>query len=195
MAKPGVGLVVDAETQTPIPGADVTIECRRYGYGGLLEEPGLVKTITRLTDEQGAYSVSLSDALPCDVFGVSATKQGYARGGFNDGGRPSEIPSRTFLVAFADVNIVKLKFLASLAAGSTSDSRFEYRLAYDSFVQSMKVAANLREIAFVKDHYCERLKSLYARLSESDRAYVSTLWAAYGTEKIDHRNVERYCEL
>jgi len=196
----GSGYVRDSVTRLPIPNATVTLECRRTKLYGSEK----VREVVVTTDNAGKYSFSFADVLGCDFAYVHAANPGYRESGSIHVGYGyssyGSIPEERFLTPISEVIMLRLQYLSIPLKATFSSKQNEYLSIYQSFFESKRIAASPREKVFVAENYCDRLKILYADLSDEDSASLRQYSVHYAwnnasdTRKIDHENeVIGYC--
>jgi len=174
------GRALDWATHEPIAGARMILECYR---NPLFQFEGTVhlRTVVQMTDGDGRYTFSRLDRLGCAVITFGGEKAGYSG---SDAGAlvgPLQIPAVVYLIKTADRVLFDLQHLVP-STGRISmqrDGSFvpdpygEYQDVYQSFYKAKRIAMTPREVAFVHEHFCDRLMSLYPRLSDDQRSSLA----------------------
>lgn len=206
----GSGEVLDWSTHQPVAGARVVLTCLRPHW---LQPEGevIVRTVPRTTDAAGRYSFSRADQAGCARIVVGAAKQGYATDftgpSLFNGRITAGDPNIHYLVKDSDAVWAELQRITPApGAGLTDpDGRTSmsgtYMLWFSPFVEARRIASTPRELAFVHEHYCAKLRGLYARLTETDREHVArftvTPYSFRGKTEtggtIDYAEVATYC--
>jgi len=179
-ARADSGRALDWATHEPIAGARMNLECYR---NPLFQLEGTVhlRTVVQVTDAYGRYTFSRLDMLGCAVITFGGEKVGYSG---SDAGAlvgPLQIPTIVYLIKTSDRVLFDLQHLVP-SAGRMSmqkdgrlvpDPYAEYQDVYQSFYKAKRIATAPREVAFVHEHFCDRLMSLYPRLSDDQKSSLA----------------------
>jgi hypothetical protein len=172
----GDGKVIDFVSKEPIPLAAVELTCTvpRHWHGS--DE----KKLRTESAADGSYHFDTSGLHDCDFFFARAFKAGYGLDHMTDtltnpGPETSRrIPKIVYLIKESDQPMVLLERLsdympaAPLVAGSNAPGLF-YDF-YMKFVASKRIATTPQMEAWVREHYCARLKTAWGLLSDRQRA-------------------------
>jgi len=204
------GRALDWATHEPIAGARMILECYR---NPLFQLEGSVhlRTVVQVTDADGRYTFSRLDELGCAVIAFGGEKVGYSGSDVGTLVGPLQIPAVVYLIKTSDRVLFDLQHLVPSTGrmimqkdGSfVPDPYGEYLDVYQSFYKAKHIAMTPRELAFVHEHFCDRLMSLYSHLSDDERsslANYNTPSFSYadkyyrGGSYADHASeVEHYC--
>ncbi|HET7343269.1 MAG TPA: hypothetical protein VFL90_17510, partial [Methylomirabilota bacterium] len=180
---PGGGVVLDTETDKPIAGAAVTLDCQRQHLHGSSH----LKDVTSVADAAGRYVFSFWQVARCDLAYPRVAKDGYTQI-LHNWSDYRHVPDYLYLTPLADAGLRRLREEARLTAGRFSVAQWEYLALFGAFYKSKRMAATDREREFVAQTYCPRLLALYERLTPTERATVATYSAApAGGQRIDHQ--------
>jgi hypothetical protein len=175
------GVVLNSRDRSPIRAAQVTAECRR---SNAFHGSHVVKTLQTSTDEQGIFRFNRWDLARCDFMFVKAARSGYAmtdtvdiRYGYT---AYEEIPGEVFLTPVEALGIQRLEFEFAMSGGTVTRGgkpypEGAYQSVFTAFYCSEKIAKSPEERRYVREHYCERLKSMAAALTPAARASLPTL--------------------
>ena len=94
---------------------------------------------------------------------------------------PLQIPAIVYLIRTSDRVLFDLQHLVPSTGrmmmqkdGSfLPDPYGEYQDIYQSFYKAKRIATYPREVAFVHEHFCDRLMSLYPRLTEDQKSALA----------------------
>ena len=174
------GRALDWATHEPIAGARMILECYRYP---LFQPESMVhlRTVVQVTDADGRYTFSRLDKLGCAVITFGGERVGYSG---SDAGilvGPLQIPALEYLIKTSDQVLFDLQHLVPSTGRMMmqKDSSFvpdpygEYQDVYQSFYKAKRIATTPREVAFVHEHFCDRLMSLYPRLTDDQKSSLA----------------------
>ncbi len=121
----------------------------------------------------------------CDFLGVSAAKPGYEMTNSVDirySHGLLDVPSKIFLTPVPALRMQRLESEFAVSNGTLSikdggllHMEDRYRTRFTAFYCSRLVAQTPEEMAYVKDHYCEPLRTLRAQLTPEERDNLRTL--------------------
>jgi len=174
------GRALDWATHEPIADARMILECYR---NPLFQLEGTVhlRTVVQVTDADGRYTFSRLDSLGCAVITFGGKKVGYSGSDAGTLVGPLQIPAVVYLIKTSDQVLFDLQHLVP-STGRMSmqkDGSFvpdpygEYQDVYNSFYKAKRIATTPREVSFVHEHFCERLMSLYPRLSDDQKSSLA----------------------
>ena len=175
------GRALDWATHEPISGARMILDCYRNPLLFQLEGTVHLRTVVQVTDRDGQYTFSPLDKLGCAVITFGGEKVGYSGSESGILVEPLQIPALVYLIKTSDRVLFDLQHLVP-STGRTSmqkDGSFvpdpygEYQDVYQAFYKAKRIATAPREIAFVHEHFCDRLLSLYSRLSDEQRSSLA----------------------
>ena len=175
------GRALDWATHEPIAGARMILDCYRNPLLFQLEGTVHLRTVVQVTDADGRYTFSRLDKLGCAVISFGGEKVGYSGSEAGTLVEPLQIPAVVYLIKTSDRVLFDLQHLVP-STGRTSmqkDGSFvsdpygEYQDVYQSFYNAKRIATAPREVAFVHEHFCDRLLSLYPHLSSEQRSSLA----------------------
>jgi hypothetical protein len=174
------GRALDWATHEPIAGARMTLDCSR---NPLFQPEGMVhlRTVVQVTDADGRYTFSHLDTLGCALITFRGEKEGYSGSDAGTLVGPLDIPPLEYLIKASDQVLFDLQHLLPSTGrmimqkdGSfVPDAYGEYQDVYQSFYKAKRIAATPREAAFVREHFCDRLVSLYASLTDEQKSSLA----------------------
>jgi len=179
------GTVVDPLSKLPVPGAQVTAECRR---DNLFHGSHTVAVFKTSSDDLGAFRFSQLALARCDFMFVEAAKVGYVMtrtvDGFYEYSNYQQIPRTIFLTRVGDERLVVLDSLLrdsnlDVRWQGLSDAESQSARVFANFSCSVKVAETPKERQFVREHFCERLKSAVHSIGATGVAKVSASGAGH----------------
>jgi hypothetical protein len=191
------GVVRDYVTKQPVAGAKLNLDCRETH---LSYTTSSIRTVQTISSQEGRYSFRFSDTWDCDYVVLIPEKPGYQNlFGF---GVPNmlfapfsaTVPEHAWLVAESDGPRLRLEgwLETSRAVPMRPGLPIEdYMRVFRPFNESKRIAADPRDIGWVRAHYCERLAELYAKTSTPERKLLAN--SAYGADYEIH--VRPYCNL
>lgn len=140
-----------------------------------------MRTVVPVTAADGRYTFPRLDKLGCAVITFGGEKVGYSGSEAGTLVGPLQIPAVVYLIKTSDRVLFDLQHLVP-STGRTimqkegsfaPDPYGEYQDVYQSFYKAKCIATAPREVAFVREHFCDRLISLYARLSGDQRSSLA----------------------
>lgn len=205
----GSGQVLDWSTHQPVAGARVMLTCLRPHW---LQPEGevIVRTVSRTTDATGRYSFSAADLSGCARVVVAVGKLGYAtdfNGATQFNGRITiGDPNIHYLVNDSDEVWAELQRITPAATAvvnnpdGTVSTSGSYMSLFTPFFEAKRIATTPREVAFVHEHYCAKLQSLHARLTQADEERIARFEVTYSfrgrfesARTMDYAEVATYC--
>jgi len=192
---------LDLSSNEPIPEAKIRLECRRY----LLHGSQKVKDIIVTTGADGKFTYTSHELSDCDFAYVNAEKPGYIETKTVDIRYAStdykNLPTKFYMTPVADARMQHLRFLSALAGGARPSKKDEYMGIYKLFFASKDTAETAQEKKYVHEQYCNRLLTLYDRLTESEKTLLKNEYVEYHwnnkmrSGKLDHdKEVVLYCK-
>ena len=170
----GHGRVLDALSRQPVPGATVKVTCATYEFF----HRSYTETRTAMSRApDGAFFVDPVDFRRCGDIWANAAKPGYAPNNTslsNVSEELNRIPEIVYLIDDRDVPMLTLRSiereipLYEFQAGP--DALRHFTGTYVSFMKSREIAGTPELDAWVRAHYCERLRATDALLSDAERA-------------------------
>jgi hypothetical protein len=178
-ARADSGRVLDWATHQPVAGARMVLDCSGDPW---FQVEGAVhlRTVVHVTDSDGRYSFSRLDKLGCTQIAFWGEKDGYIGTDAALTGAVN-IPAIAYLIKTTDRVMFDLEHLVP-SSGRTlmqkdgslvPDPYGEYLDVYRSFFKAKRIATSAREAAFVHEHFCERLVTLYVRLSDEQKSALA----------------------
>jgi hypothetical protein len=175
----GSGQVLDFRSKQPIAGATLTLGCQK---SNLIHGSRLLREVTTTSDAGGRYEFPRGTTNGCSYVVLHASKTGYEElegtGLAITMGFGSSVPKFAHLVAHHDLVPLKLdQYLSNSRAERISPKgpypEADYSTVAIPFEESKAIATSAAQVAWVRAHYCDRLKVLYAALNDQERARVS----------------------
>jgi len=189
----GSGTVLNSNTQAPIAGATVTLECMRKSG---LEGSTKVKDLSTSTDDRGRFSFSVFDVFKCDHAYVRPHMDGFFHTSVvdprYDTSYPNyeKIPERLYLTPVSEKRLQELKYEAVFMPKGAPSDPGGYSQLYRGFIRSKHIAKTDVEIKFVRDTYCAPLIVADRHLSDAERSELRKLRAGhplgFPSVSIDH---------
>jgi len=194
----GSGQVLDLETNEPINGAAVELDCRRNKFHG----SDSVRRVRYETNEGGKYKFSFSDVIGCSWVIVDAEKEGYIDSDqlwpHSNRFYPYSIPEVLYLTKESDAEKVRIRYLCSSVYLRLD--RTWYDKNYVSFMEAKARAITNEDRKTVSKCFCGPLLTIYESLNDDDinwlrsRSRTQYIGGKYINAKIDHeREVIPYC--
>jgi len=169
------GRALDWATNEPVAGARMTLDCSRAKLIGL-EGTVHLRTVRNVTDVQGRYSFAHLDLFGCDLVTFGGGKDGYS-GSYP---APGKIPAVVYMIKTSDRVLFDIQSVTPAGGIKVLKNgvwepcpQCDYDDFFRAFFKAKRMAATLREIAFVHEHYCDRLIGLYAQLTDEDKASLT----------------------
>jgi hypothetical protein len=181
VARAQSGQTLDWYTREPIAGVELTLDCEGMPF---FQPEGHrhIRTVSRRSDSAGRYSFPVTDRIGCQEITLYARKDGYGTWfpSPEDAVAGRSIPGVTYLVKTSDTVWYELeRYTPSPTPGIRGlDGSIAWLYVYtewfEAFFKMKRIATTPREVAFVNEHYCTQLRTLYTRLTDAEKASTAT---------------------
>lgn len=198
---PGGSVVMDAETNRPLPGADVTLNCETSRG---LEGAELVRRVTKTTDAQGRYYFGRMDVFGCLFGSLRVEKEGYVSLS------PGEVVFKDAgglglaMIRAERATLHRLSMAAGSIQGHADDAlkpgarvTYGYARAHEQFLTARELAQSPQERAYVAANLCGPLLRVQAALTPQDveaLAREPKQWTGKVFLPVDPPAAEAWCQ-
>jgi hypothetical protein len=173
------GRALDWATNEPVAGARMTLDCSRYKLIGL-EGTTHLRTVTNVTDAEGRYSFWHLDLLGCSLVTFGGEKEGYSGSLPGSAIEKPNIPTLVYMIKTSDRVLFDIQSITPAGGIKVLKNsvwqpcpQCDYDDFFGAFFKAKRMATTPREIAFVHEHYCDRLAGLYAQFTDEYKASLT----------------------
>ncbi|TFZ01817.1 hypothetical protein [Ramlibacter humi] len=198
---PGGSVVMEADTNRPLPGAQVTLDCETSRG---LEGSEVLRRVTRTTDAQGRYYFDRGDVFGCLFGSLHVEKEGYVNLS------PGEIVYKNAgglglaMIRAERATLHRLSLSASSMQWHVEAVRkpgarlaYEYSRAHEQFLTARELAQSPEERAYVAANICGPLLQVQASLTPQDLAALAgepKQWTGKVFLPVDPPAAEAWCQ-